>query len=62
MAVGLSAIWSRCTTMDEYATRQELWASMKSMLPELAVAITGRPKYIASARPSPKPSERCIET
>ena len=35
---------------------------MKSRLPEYAVAMTGLPRYIASAIVRPKPSERCSET
>ncbi len=40
----------------------EFSSVMKSMLPDQAVAMTARPRLIASIRCSPRPSERCVET
>ncbi len=43
-------------------TSAALVSSMKSRLPDQAVAITGRPSSIASAGISPKPSLRCRDS
>ena len=44
------------------STSSALPSSMKSMLPEYPVAMTGFPNAMASAIVSPKPSARCSET